>query len=173
VLVEKPAALSLAEVEPWGDAGPLSLVAAGFSKRFWPFYQGALARAGAGADLHLEMEVNVKNWGSFAEQAPSPERDVLPHLIDLCRWWTGEEIVSVEATVQGGRAEALTDGDAVRLRLTADTPGEVHLHGYRLEAKVAPGSVESRAASMIASLEKNPDKGGIPAEATAPISIVQ
>ena len=30
-------------------------------------------------------------------------------------------------------------GDAVRLRLTSDAPGEIHLHGYRLEAKLAPG----------------------------------
>lgn len=30
-------------------------------------------------------------------------------------------------------------GDAVRLRLTSDAPGDAHLHGYRLEARVAPG----------------------------------
>ena len=31
-------------------------------------------------------------------------------------------------------------GDAVRLRLTSDAAGELHLHGYRLEAKLAPGA---------------------------------
>jgi len=31
-------------------------------------------------------------------------------------------------------------GDAVRLRLTSDAPGEIHLHGYRLEAKLTPGT---------------------------------
>ena len=31
-------------------------------------------------------------------------------------------------------------GDAVRLRLTSDAPGEIHLHGYRLEAKLTPGN---------------------------------
>lgn len=30
-------------------------------------------------------------------------------------------------------------GDALKLRVTSDTPGEVHLHGYRLAAKLAPG----------------------------------
>jgi FtsP/CotA-like multicopper oxidase with cupredoxin domain len=30
-------------------------------------------------------------------------------------------------------------GDAVRLRLTSDAAGDIHLHGYRLEAKLAPG----------------------------------
>lgn len=31
-------------------------------------------------------------------------------------------------------------GDLVRIRLKADAPGEVHLHAYRLAAKVTPGS---------------------------------
>ena len=30
-------------------------------------------------------------------------------------------------------------GDALRLRIISDAPGEVHLHGYRLEAKLTPG----------------------------------
>ena len=30
-------------------------------------------------------------------------------------------------------------GDALRLRVTSDAPGELHLHGYRLSAKLAPG----------------------------------
>ena len=31
-------------------------------------------------------------------------------------------------------------GNAVRVRVTSDTPGELHLHGYRLEAKLTPGT---------------------------------
>jgi len=31
-------------------------------------------------------------------------------------------------------------GDAVRVRVTSDTAGELHLHGYRLEAKLTPGA---------------------------------
>lgn len=31
-------------------------------------------------------------------------------------------------------------GDAVRIRLTSDAPGDIHLHGYRLEAKLTPGA---------------------------------
>lgn len=30
-------------------------------------------------------------------------------------------------------------GDAVRIRLTSDAAGDIHLHGYRLEAKLTPG----------------------------------
>ena len=33
----------------------------------------------------------------------------------------------------------LEKGDALRLRITSDAPGELHLHGYRLEAKLVPG----------------------------------
>ena len=33
----------------------------------------------------------------------------------------------------------VTKGDMVRLRLTSDAAGEIHLHGYRLAAKLAPG----------------------------------
>ena len=30
--------------------------------------------------------------------------------------------------------------DAVRVRVTSDAAGELHLHGYRLEAKLSPGA---------------------------------
>lgn len=30
--------------------------------------------------------------------------------------------------------------DMVRLRVASDAPGEVHLHGYRLEMKITPGT---------------------------------
>lgn len=38
------------------------------------------------------------------------------------------------------RVLRVTQGNAVQLRLTSDAEGEIHLHGYRLEAKVAPGT---------------------------------
>lgn len=30
-------------------------------------------------------------------------------------------------------------GDAVRIRVASDASGDIHLHGYRLEAKLTPG----------------------------------
>lgn len=30
-------------------------------------------------------------------------------------------------------------GDALKLQITSDAPGELHLHGYRLAAKLLPG----------------------------------
>ncbi len=37
------------------------------------------------------------------------------------------------------RVLRVSKGDTVRLRLTSDAPGEIHLHGYRLETKLKPG----------------------------------
>jgi hypothetical protein len=37
------------------------------------------------------------------------------------------------------RVMRVSKGDAVRLRLTSDAAGDIHLHGYRLETKLAPG----------------------------------
>lgn len=37
------------------------------------------------------------------------------------------------------RVLRVAKGDTVRLRVTSDAAGEIHLHGYRLEAKLTPG----------------------------------
>jgi hypothetical protein len=39
----------------------------------------------------------------------------------------------------GDRLLRVNKGDALRLRISSDTPGEVHLHGYRLQANLAAG----------------------------------
>lgn len=57
-------------------------------------------------------------------------------------------------------------GDAVKLRWTSDRPITVHLHGYDIEKKVAPGAVtemtfEARATGRFVVEEHTPDpKGG-------------
>ena len=37
------------------------------------------------------------------------------------------------------RVLRVVKGDTVRLRVMSDAPGEIHLHGYRLETKLVPG----------------------------------
>lgn len=37
------------------------------------------------------------------------------------------------------RVLRVNKGDTVRLHLTSDAPGEIHLHGYRLATKLTPG----------------------------------
>jgi FtsP/CotA-like multicopper oxidase with cupredoxin domain len=50
-----------------------------------------------------------------------------------------------DMTIGGGvlpaeqRVIKVARGDTVRLRVMTDAPGELHLHGYRLELKPAPG----------------------------------
>ncbi len=49
-------------------------------------------------------------------------------------------------TISGGAVPAaqrvlhVDKGDRVRLSVASDAPGEIHLHGYRLQTKVVPGS---------------------------------
>jgi hypothetical protein len=44
------------------------------------------------------------------------------------------------AVAASQRVLRVEKGDAVRLRATSDAPGELHLHGYRLAATLAPGA---------------------------------
>lgn len=48
--------------------------------------------------------------------------------------------ISRGAVPKAQRVLRVDRGDLVRIRLMTDAPGEVHVHGYRLETKVAPGS---------------------------------
>jgi hypothetical protein len=50
------------------------------------------------------------------------------------------ELTIVRGTVPAPQRLLKVDkGDALKLRITSDAPGELHLHGYRLAAKPAPG----------------------------------
>ena len=55
-------------------------------------------------------------------------------------------VKSFELTIVSGvvsvdqRVLKVEKGDAVRMRETSDTPGELHLHGYRLAAQLTPGT---------------------------------
>ena len=40
------------------------------------------------------------------------------------------------------RVMAVTKGDLVRLRVISDAPGNLHLHGYQVEMKLAPNKPE-------------------------------
>lgn len=53
---------------------------------------------------------------------------------------------SFDLALSGGMVAAdkrslrVDKGDAVRLRVSSDAAGELHVHGYRVQAKVAPGT---------------------------------
>ncbi len=90
VLVEKPPALTTAEVDAWPSAGPASVTPA-FSRRFWKRYSGAKR---AGAKWRFTLNTDPEQWG--AVQPDPVERDLLPHAADLAGWLSGERIVAVE-----------------------------------------------------------------------------
>ena len=56
---------------------------------------------------------------------------------------TGPQTREFDLRISGRGMEpseiTVTEGDRVVLRITADSPHEVHLHGYDLEREVAPG----------------------------------
>lgn len=89
VLVEKPPALSVAEVKAWPNP---DLVTPAFSRRYWPAYR---QRRGPGRRWVFHLQTNPAAWG--AAHAESPERDLLPHAADLACWLSGEGITEVES----------------------------------------------------------------------------
>jgi hypothetical protein len=48
--------------------------------------------------------------------------------------------ISRGAVPKEQRLLRVVKGDSVRIRLTTDAPGEVHLHAYKLDTKVTPGT---------------------------------
>jgi hypothetical protein len=70
-------------------------------------------------------------------------------------------------------------GDAVKLRWTSDRPIVVHLHGYDIETKVAPGAVAemaftARATGRFPIEEHKPNaKGGGNAHGEAPLARIE
>ncbi len=52
-------------------------------------------------------------------------------------------VISNGELPQNQRLIAISQGDELTLHLTSDKPVEVHLHGYDLEEKLAPGATAS------------------------------
>ena len=56
---------------------------------------------------------------------------------------TGPQTREFDPRISGNTMEpsdiTVTEGDRVVLRITADSPHEIHLHGYDIEREVAPG----------------------------------
>lgn len=93
-LVEKPPALTTAEVDAWPSAGPATVTPA-FSRRFWDRYAGPKR---PGGKWRFTLTTDPVQWGALR---PEPvERDLLPHAADLAGWLSGERIVVVEDVVR-------------------------------------------------------------------------
>jgi predicted dehydrogenase len=95
VLVEKPAALSVAELEACVVPDGEGLVRPAFSRRYWGRYRGAGRN---GHHWEFRLETNPAEWGATTNDPV--ERDLLPHVVDLARWLSGEEIAGVQVSAR-------------------------------------------------------------------------
>lgn len=87
VLVEKPPALSVAEIDGWETAGGSALVRPSFSRRYWEPY----ARNGRNGH-HWDFTLHTSPAAWSASTIEPVEHDLLPHAVDLARWLSGEEV---------------------------------------------------------------------------------
>jgi predicted dehydrogenase len=151
VLVEKPPAVSVAEVDRWRSAGG-GRVAAAFSRRGWEAYRRGLA--GPGHRWEFELETNEEEWGATTREPL--ERNLLSHAIDLAEWLSGERIAGVEGlrrdeaslagvfTLERGGSFAwrVAYGARYRERLAIDGRERVRRPGRRLLPVGRPGPPE-------------------------------
>lgn len=155
VLVEKPPALTLAELEPWLPApGNVAAVTPAFARRYWPPYL-RLRQEHVRVD-ELSLSTDPSGWGSEDARAAGPEVDLLPHLLDLSRWVSRDDIVSV--TARRGEAAidanlALSSGNIVRCLASHSGAYE---EWVAVAGKRRPVGPPSRAAQLFRALRGRP-----------------
>src|SRR5437773_8398100 len=98
ILLEKPPGIDLGEAAALLDLVPRPWIA--FNRRFDPDLarlRSKVARDGM-LDVRLELHYRRKAWNPFDMQDDTL-LDLGPHLIDLARWLTASEVMSVRAHV--------------------------------------------------------------------------
>ncbi|HJT20598.1 MAG TPA: Gfo/Idh/MocA family oxidoreductase [Nitrospira sp.] len=115
-LVEKPPGVDLHEAEALSELNPAPWIA--FNRRFDPDLAGLRSRMPQSGkpDMRLELHYRRTAWNPF-DMRDDALLDLGPHLIDLARWLTRRDIVSVRALlITDQRAEfelGLTHGRAL------------------------------------------------------------
>lgn len=140
-LVEKPPAPDAADAAALAALTPAPRV--GFNRRFDPRTARVRdAAAGAGLEVRLELRYRRRSWRAHTV-ADDALLDLGPHLIDLARWTTGQEVTAVEGAVllpeRAAFGLTLTDGRAA-VRCATDRP-----HRERVEVRGPDGRVLARA----------------------------
>jgi len=141
VLVEKPPALNVAEVDAWPGAGPATVTPA-FSRRFWKRYSGPKRR---GATWRFTLKTDPAQWRALRTEPV--ERDLLPHAADLAGWLSGERIVAVEEVARGRAAASgvfrLSGGGEFRWEVAHGDQYVEHLTVDDRALAGPPGAIES------------------------------
>lgn len=139
VLVEKPPALD--------TAGAAELVAlarppwVGFNRRFGDGIDELARAIGAEQEVDLRLHIGYRRaaWGAYTARDDALV-DLGPHLIDLARWLTGEEVIEVHTRALGT--------ERIRLDLTLErstaaiTAATDRIHREYFGARTRSGSVE-------------------------------
>ncbi len=128
VLVEKPPALTTAEVDAWPRP---ELITPAFSRRYDARYPRGDKR---GYRWQFTLQTNPASWGAL--RVEPVERDLLPHVADLAGWLTGESIAATQ-DIRRGRGMAagtfeLSDGGRFSWEVCH---GATHIERLTLDGK--------------------------------------
>jgi predicted dehydrogenase len=93
-LLEKPPGLNLDEARALYGLRPCPWI--GFNRRFDPDITRLKYESPRDGDIQLELHYRRTSWNPFDMQDDAL-LDLAPHLVDLARWLTGSEILSVRA----------------------------------------------------------------------------
>ncbi|MGK2964196.1 MAG: Gfo/Idh/MocA family protein [Tepidiformaceae bacterium] len=159
VLVEKPAAESTAQLREWAAAGAEDRVTTSFSRRFWKKYRSLKSRERNAGSFQFLLQTSPEGWGAVEHREADPLRDLMPHLIDLTRWVTGERAISVAA------GEAMRPGQVILELEVADgrraiciaAHGEEYEESVGIEGERRQIGPPSRVESALRRLRRAPD----------------
>lgn len=155
VLVEKPLAASLAEVETLRSAGGTRLLTPAFTRRYWPAYRAAAA-AGVAWDVSIRLRSDPAGWDAV-EGGATPLDDLAPHVLDLARFLTGSAIDLVLAEPHArGVAIDLTMANGAAARMVLDWPGE-YREAIRVDGRTRRAGPPSLLASAGRRALRRPD----------------
>lgn len=149
VLVEKPPAVSVAEVESWSRP---DLVTPAFSRRYWDAYRVQRPDVRRFA---FHLETNPDTWG--AQHVESPVRDLLPHAADLATWLSGsaiESVVEVSRTaLRASGAFRLTNGARFDWHVAH---GQAHIEALSYDGRKVSPPGAGRMGEAIRRLRRRP-----------------
>ncbi|HEV2074833.1 MAG TPA: Gfo/Idh/MocA family oxidoreductase [Thermoleophilaceae bacterium] len=140
-LVEKPPAPDAPAARALARLDPLPFV--GFNRRFDPGVAALRERLGSepGGDLELRLELRYRRgaWGAY-QAADTALLDLGPHLVDLARWISRQEVVAVRAaSVEPRQAELDLELEEARARVRCASDRS---HREVVEARIGPGRRE-------------------------------
>ena len=117
VLLEKPSALSRAEIAAWPETWR-DLVTPARPRRYWREYLQLRRELPRAADFELVLQTSPAAWGALT--ASGPADDLLPHVLDLAGWLARSPVVAIHGKENDTEASGdfeLADGRTLRWKV--------------------------------------------------------